>query len=1586
MSFGGAPKKAGGPQTPDAPVDPLRPLKELSAEEEAVVNEKALEGLTSARDAIDVLIRGDHVPKDYKVIAARIRGSIHPDTKIVLVSPGDKVPNGLRGAKGSFWSGPKDPGTVYLKRGVFGDDHGVSTETILHELLHAATMQKLRIGNQSANVNTPVGKATKNLFDLQNRVVKHFNDYHAANPGLDHPLKQYQMSSVDELISYGFTDRRFQDFLRSIPSGVQKGKTLWSEFVEDILAILGIPEKERSALDELLDLTDKLLDAPPARDYRIIDTTGMGVAARATSPLEKAQKALSAAEEVLAAARKKLDGRDGYERSATLEKRYALLNAAEEAAKSKYDAELERLASQTVTDEKRAKLAEKIEKEYAAEQARIEKQWSDYDAAQEREYDAFDRKAKVEEDLSQKRVDAAKAAYKAEIDKTREAEKARLAAAADTKVRIDAKKAELAAAQAAYDSLPKTDVKPREGLLGVEQASQARKRIDVARQKVDDLDAEIAEMETKLAKHRDLASRIVQDRPDAMNIADAYIAQGPNKTEQQLVSSVMRLDPDAQRLADDLDLIDKTRKTQEARRSALTLRLVPTYFDTYRALLWDHWGDVVERSLRPHVRRALRRLDGAMDDVGRRLTPGVRAADETAETPNLTVLNAISDETTAFKDAFRAKAIPSEFLYPVVHAYAGRRTLDQTDVTGLLRIVSDWAEDAESTLPQLSDALRAATGEINSVNKGTPDFNKLTPRQIGDVNLSIGVGKGGAFHRINQQENLGGVSKETAEAAAAWTQTFARGARMDPRAAAGRRAVAAHIIRPDLYVAATAAQRDLRSTETPLHVSQPYVEGYKPGGADARALLDGDRADLMAAMDEVVTTTAKEFYVPHAVRDVIARHADAAVNTVRMSNKWGPDFEGFLNWWKQAAILGIGVSNPRQGYLDHMGDLWQILTSQGGGARLAARVAVQSTPVQFVHTWGVAQAMQAADALLSTSVVRRLLDVPPGTKAVEMFDELVGTASGGRKVNDILTKSETVIGKTGKTGAVLYQDAIDAGVIENLVSNQVGRAMQRYTPGATPVGVRAVGMGIRAAGAGFVAGGPWGALAGAVLGAVAGRTRAGRRVALANEDALYDCANVAATRRRLALFVALLEEGHEPEKAGRLATGMVGDFSRELSPLEATTVGRWFPYHAYRKFNMRRIWKALASPWWIDASRDAASYTSDMISAFLDTDDEYGMHSNAMVDEADPIAFKKLYDAITDKYGEQKSPEEVYALTRQVADHGGEMLPAQFLDEDLRADADGKLLPLNKAIVRYQRLKAELDKMPYKAALYRIEQGEDGELNALVDAYWAPDPAKALVPKHLRDRFKVSFDRARSQNMNLYARQGARMSDPEMKTLLSVWPLTPDPNLDGVTFPLLTALSVMSIPAGVVEVGGGSGATQELLAIALRQPGMQAIAELAGLDPETYAQPLPESIGERLFAFLPDTWVRVVQVPDGKVDPTTYKSTFVTKYYLNPNVWAALQLVPPLTYGAVAALKVGRAVDAARGVPLSEKGPHDRVDTLNAYGQFFGQDIATFSESTVSYGMQKDAEERLKARSDSLSGVKALDASGPSLDAPSQEK
>jgi hypothetical protein len=174
----------------------------------------------------------------------------------------------LQGASGYY-----DPNT----NTIFVDPRVADLSHItLHEISHAATDAEfdkhVKIVNNVHTPITPLGKKMVKLFDA------------FMTESLKKQEGFYGQKNVKEFFMESYTDNKLKNFLQN-RAGVlglkpAKGKvaTLWSDFVNLIKSMFGIPEYAHSMLDEILLLSPELMKGPGA------PTTGKEISQARVAP------------------------------------------------------------------------------------------------------------------------------------------------------------------------------------------------------------------------------------------------------------------------------------------------------------------------------------------------------------------------------------------------------------------------------------------------------------------------------------------------------------------------------------------------------------------------------------------------------------------------------------------------------------------------------------------------------------------------------------------------------------------------------------------------------------------------------------------------------------------------------------------------------------------------------------------------------------------------------------------------------------------------------------------------------------------------------------------------------------------------------------------------------------------------------------------------------------------------------------------------------------------------------------------------------------------------------------------------------
>jgi len=684
------------------------------------------------------------------------------------------------------------------------------------------------------------------------------------------------------------------------------------------------------------------------------------------------------------------------------------------------------------------------------------------------------------------------------------------------------------------------------------------------------------------------------------------------------------------------------------------------------------------------------------------------------------------------------------------------------------------------------------------------------------------------------------------------------------------------------------------------------------------------REAAVQSMTEVLTNTEEvledNVFVPRAVRDALARQVDAVIATARIDDDVGTLIQ--RNFWKQAVVLGVVTSKPNQTVMDFMGDVWAV--NQRLGPIEAGLVAGRSIAAQFLTTWGAAQVTQLVDKML-------------GQKPGKAARDLVAKLSMTPQIDAIFSRSADVrMGPGGKYTALEVHDIWRAGkVFESYSAGQLTRTTAEAAYlifGDTPFG--------KAKAAYF-----------------------------ANQRALQEMANLAATRRRLAVAYGLLEVGHTPESAVKVAVKISGDFSGELHPIERGWFSTVFPFWAYRRFNARRTATALTNPFWLTRGLKAQEGGAAMASWYLDDSDEYGFHTESMHTEPDAKDLDALRTQVHTEHPEWDiaSPEaEAMVQERQENGWTGE---------------DGKVYPpLPRAIVRYERLVKKLRAMPYDAAKKEFNEN-DPEWRWLA-MYHADDPVRGMLPEYAQDRYAVFVQENRNQAVDSWYRKGVGRTerDPNEQRY---WLLPNDPHIDGLA-ELMAIAAIGSVAAGALmqdDVDFAKYNRTELLNGVFRDP-LLSVAGFIGAGDFTpaerqYGKVVPDWAGEILFrrglAVLDteqDRGEDVLQAPETKRG---------AKYVIPPTVINASSLLPQVAPALLGSIELAIAGARLTGDP-GKAGPRDALDRRAAVVEgLFGPKLQTVTPVTQDLFARKDAERRVKGWVEDIGPQQALDPSEETL-------
>jgi hypothetical protein len=251
--------------------------KSSASNEEVEDADEGFKKATNAAQAINQVIKTGTGFQKY--LAKRLRPLV-AGVKFVVVEETDPLPEQLSRhqeawgnensrARGVYFentaTGEK---VIYVRGASAGGFQGINNTTVLHELLHAATQQKLEMAllavQRGFSGDAKLVRAYNDLIAVMNNAKDEYN--RLANLG-QLPTDIYYLKTVSgvfsnphEFVSYGMTDPYFQKFLMGA-YGFEEETGLFNRFVDAIRELLGMGTDTVNALSDLIVVTDKILSA-----------------------------------------------------------------------------------------------------------------------------------------------------------------------------------------------------------------------------------------------------------------------------------------------------------------------------------------------------------------------------------------------------------------------------------------------------------------------------------------------------------------------------------------------------------------------------------------------------------------------------------------------------------------------------------------------------------------------------------------------------------------------------------------------------------------------------------------------------------------------------------------------------------------------------------------------------------------------------------------------------------------------------------------------------------------------------------------------------------------------------------------------------------------------------------------------------------------------------------------------------------------------------------------------------------------------------------------------------------------------------
>jgi len=245
-----------------------------------------------------------------KMLAKRILPFVR-NVKFVVVEKGNE-PDALKTEKGEkFWKNASGlfvqndatgERTVYVAGDSYGELQGINNITVLHELLHAATNQKLYLGLKAIengfSADATLTKAVRELQDVMHRVQDYVMDNRGQLPPavLDIIRNTNGMVITDlrEFLAYGMSDPDFQEFMMNV-QGVEEDVSFFSRFVAAIRNFFKMGEETTNALTDLIVSTDRLLSAQKTADMRVLEKGDQALAQRGEAEIKMSQQKVTKA-------------------------------------------------------------------------------------------------------------------------------------------------------------------------------------------------------------------------------------------------------------------------------------------------------------------------------------------------------------------------------------------------------------------------------------------------------------------------------------------------------------------------------------------------------------------------------------------------------------------------------------------------------------------------------------------------------------------------------------------------------------------------------------------------------------------------------------------------------------------------------------------------------------------------------------------------------------------------------------------------------------------------------------------------------------------------------------------------------------------------------------------------------------------------------------------------------------------------------------------------------------------------------------------------------------------------------------------
>ena len=261
--------------------DKTKMARSIIAESTTGSADKNYNRFKNASQALNWLIR--HGNDFESELAKRLLPFVRKTNIVIVNSLADLPTQSLRdkfdGASGLYYAGNN---TIYLDA-----RHGINNTVFLHEALHGATIARINeyiaARDEGREIDLKLGLAVSDLERLMNSAKGHLGIFQRAveigritNP--DHIAVIENAAEFDdagafddikEFLAYGFTHPTLQDFLTLVPgtivgepNTVLSPKNGFTRFVQTIRKFFDMGEGYRSAFQDLIVVSDRIMRAP----------------------------------------------------------------------------------------------------------------------------------------------------------------------------------------------------------------------------------------------------------------------------------------------------------------------------------------------------------------------------------------------------------------------------------------------------------------------------------------------------------------------------------------------------------------------------------------------------------------------------------------------------------------------------------------------------------------------------------------------------------------------------------------------------------------------------------------------------------------------------------------------------------------------------------------------------------------------------------------------------------------------------------------------------------------------------------------------------------------------------------------------------------------------------------------------------------------------------------------------------------------------------------------------------------------------------------------------------------------------------